>query len=93
METDPAQIRKQAIQDFARRLRDVMDREGRNWIDRLDVAAVMASMVLEETAWREGPVECVRCGRQWVAVRPEGTQRALECPDCGGMAGFEPVRG
>lgn len=29
-------------------------------------------------------VICVRCGRRWIAVRPEGTLlKDLECPDCG----------
>ncbi len=29
-------------------------------------------------------VICVKCGRRWIAVRPEGTLlKELECPDCG----------
>lgn len=29
-------------------------------------------------------VICVKCGRRWISVRPEGTLlKDLECPDCG----------
>lgn len=30
--------------------------------------------------WVSTEVECMNCGKQWVAVRPLGT--TLECPDC-----------
>lgn len=33
-----------------------------------------------------GPVVCVRCSHEWVAVRPAGTG-LLECPKCGAERG------
>lgn len=31
--------------------------------------------------WLASNVECLECGKTWVAVRELGT--TLECPDCG----------
>ena len=33
-------------------------------------------------------VECDVCQHKWIAVRPQGLEK-LECPNCGGMVGFE----
>ena len=30
--------------------------------------------------WLAGPVECLECGREWVAVRQLGVP--IHCPDC-----------
>lgn len=32
--------------------------------------------------WVSGPIICLICSHEWVAVRPEETQ-LVECPNCG----------
>ena len=40
----------------------------------------------ENGAWRHDEMDCVACGREWVAVFPREAQE-LECPGCGHMNG------
>ena len=35
----------------------------------------------ESTAWLTGPVVCLICSHQWIAVRPALVD-SLECPNC-----------
>lgn len=38
----------------------------------------------ENTPHRVSEVICVKCGKQWIAVRPSKTLlKDLECPNCG----------
>jgi hypothetical protein len=39
-----------------------------------------------EGRWRSGIAACDVCGHEWAAVAPVGVE-ALECPNCGAMAG------
>lgn len=42
----------------------------------------------EKMPHKVSEVICVKCGRRWIDVRPEGTQlKSLECPGCG-LTGF-----
>jgi hypothetical protein len=55
------------------------------FIDRID-----AQKIVNDCKHEVSKVKCDLCGKEWVAVRPEGLTK-LECPDCGNMANFENV--
>ena len=39
----------------------------------------------EQQPHKVSEVICVKCGKRWIAVRPEITMlKELECPNCGG---------
>ena len=50
--------------------------------DVIDLGAARAAREPHTT----GPCRCLKCGHKWEGVVPIGVD-ALECPDCGEMAG------
>jgi hypothetical protein len=35
-----------------------------------------------------GPVRCLNCKHEWIAIAPMGTFAELECPECGFLKGI-----
>ncbi len=44
------------------------------------------------SGWAVGPVKCLACAHQWVAVRPADSEPPYECSQCHTMEGQPDAR-
>ena len=60
------------------------------WDGKRNEAAFMVEKLTDILQHEVSTVKCDLCGKEWVAVRPEGLTE-LECPYCENMVQFENV--
>lgn len=83
-------------EDLVSKIQKLAEKEHRSLTNYIEVMFIeRASSVAVGGKKKKDPhevskVKCDLCGKEWIAVRPEGLTK-LECPNCENMVQFENV--